>query len=297
MKDNRQYMKNISELALSGYKYVLYYAETLDEEVAEFPHHHPLYEIYYVLEGKMKINIAGSSQEIRTGQACILAKDVQHHVYYDPDVPKKYFAVIFDILPCERVTMNGPDGPNEYSDIRQALLPVDQTGYQIISVPERAQAYSKRIEREMTERRLGWNTQAVMLCYQFTIHFLRCLSTAQVKDTQFSGHENLAMAVSMYIHRHFPEDISVESVAEALSVSPRHINRAYKAMLSTTFMKNTNLLRIAYAKNYLCATDLSVEEIAEMIGFTSTRALYKLFQQYEGLSPSQYREQHRKKQP
>ena len=64
--------------------------------------------------------------------------------------------------------------------------------------------------------------------------------------------------------------------------------------ISTTFMKNTNLLRIAYAKNYLCTTDLSIEEIAEKIGFTSSRALYKLFQQYEGLSLSQYRERHKK---
>ena len=41
-------------------------------------------------------------------------------------------------------------------------------------------------------------------------------------------------------------------------------------------------------------TDLSIEEIAEKIGFTSSRALYKLFQQYEGLSLSQYRERHKK---
>ena len=232
-------------------------------------------------------------QELREGQACGLSKDIKHHVYYDPDGPKRYFALIFDIVPCERLAMNGPDGPAELADIRQALLPVDKTGFQILNAHADARQNVERILAEIRERRLGWNTQAVMLCYQFFILTLRQIMRAPVRDVHFSGHENLAMQVSMYIHAHYPENISVESVAEALNVSPRHINRAYKAMFSTTFMKNTNLLRIAYAKNYLCTTDLSIEEIAEKIGFTSSRALYKLFQQYEGLSLSQYRERHK----
>lgn len=292
--NDRQYMKNIAELAFSGYKFVVYYAEMLDRWIAEFPHNHPMYEIYYVLEGNVRINIAGTVQELREGQACVLSKDIKHHLYYDPDVPKRYFALIFDIVPCERLAMNGPDGTAELADIRQALLPVDRTGFQILNAHADARQNVERILAEIRERRLGWNTQAVMLCYQFFILTLRQIMRAPVRDVHFSGHENLAMQVSMYIHAHYPENISVESVAEALNVSPRHINRAYKAMFSTTFMKNTNLLRIAYAKNYLCTTDLSVEEIAEKIGFTSSRALYKLFQQYEGLSLSQYRERHKK---
>ncbi|MDY3617589.1 AraC family transcriptional regulator [Agathobaculum sp.] len=290
-------MKNIEELAFSGYKFVVYYAETLDQWIAEFPHNHPLYEIYYVLEGSIRINIAGSTQELAAGQACVLAKDVKHHVYYNPDVPKRYFALIFDLVPCEQLAMNGPDGPLEFSDITQALAPVDTVGYQVVSDLPAVEPLIGRLNAELREKRLGWNTQAVLLCYQIAIQTLRQLGAAKVRDTHFAGRENLAMQGSMYIHAHYPENVSVENAAEALNVSPRHLSRAYKAMFSTTFIKNTNLLRIAYAKNYLCTTDYSIEEIAEKIGFSSPRALYKLFQQYEGLSLSQYREQHKKGKP
>lgn len=292
--NKRQYMKNIEELAFSSYKFIVYYAETLNQWIAEFPHNHPLYEIYYVLEGSIRIDIAGSTHELAAGQACVLSKDIKHHVYYDPDVPKRYFAIIFDLVPYEQMAMNGPDGAFEFSDIMQALSPVDTLGFQVLPVLPEIEPIIEQLETEIAEKRLGWNTQAVMLCYQLTMQALRRLSDAPVRDAQFAGRENLAMSVSMYIHAHYPEIISVEDAAEALSVSPRHINRAYKAMFSTTFMKNTNLLRIAYAKNYLCTTDYSIEEIAEKIGFTSPRALYKLFQQYEGLSLSQYRRQHQK---
>ena len=40
--NDRQYMKNIAELAFSGYKFVVYYAEMLDRWIAEFPHNHPM---------------------------------------------------------------------------------------------------------------------------------------------------------------------------------------------------------------------------------------------------------------
>lgn len=97
-----------------------------------------------------------------------------------------------------------------------------------------------------------------------------------------------------YIHSHYQEELSIEKVAEALNVSSRHINRSYSAMFGTTFIKNANLLRIAYAKDYLCTTDDSIEEIAEKVGFASTRTFYKLFQQYEGISASQYRTLHKR---
>ncbi len=288
-------MKHISALNFSGYKFILYYAEIMDERIAEFPHNHAMYEIYYVLDGSININLAGRVECIGKEQACFLAKDIKHHLLYEPDVQKSYFAIIFDVVPCERDHLNGPDGLLEYQDIFNTMELFNACGY-YISKPYEEQAILKVLAGEIQERKLGWNTQAVMLCYQFFIRSLRHISDKPVLDTQFSGKENLAMSVSKYIHRHYREDISVESVAEALNVSPRHINRAYKAMFSITFMKNANLLRIAYAKKYLCTTDQSIEEIAEKIGFTSPRTLYKLFQQYEGISISQYRERHKQKQ-
>ncbi|WHH57166.1 AraC family transcriptional regulator [Petroclostridium sp. X23] len=292
----RYYMKNITALNFSGYKFILYYAEILDERIAEFPHNHAMYEIYYVLDGSIKINLAGKVECIGKEQACFLAKDIKHHLFYEPDVQKSYFAIIFDVVPCNQDNLNGPDGLLECQDIFDAMELFNSCGYYVSELYER-QEIPKALMREIKERKLGWNTQAIMLCYQFFIYLLRHISEKPVTDTQFSGKENLAMSVSKYIHKHYSDDMSVESVAEALNVSPRHINRAYKAMFSTTFMKNANLLRIAYAKYYLCTTDQSIEEIAEKVGFSSPRILYKLFQQYEGLSISQYRERHRQKQP
>lgn len=294
----RYYMKNIASLDFSGYRFVLHYAEILDNMIPEFPHNHPLYQIYYVLEGSIRMDITGIVNYIDEKQACFLAKDIKHHVLYEPDVSKKYFAIIFDVINLECENTNGPDGLFEYNDISNAMELFNSCGH-YVSQPFEEREIIDTLYREIQEKKLGWNTQAVMLCYQFFIHSLRHISGNTITDTNFSGKDNLSMLASKYIHKHYSENISVESVAEDLNVSPRHINRAYKAMLSTTFMKNANLIRIAYAKDYLCSTNLSIEEISEKVGFTSSRILYDLFKKYEGLSISQYRERHRrsKKEP
>jgi AraC-like DNA-binding protein len=284
-------MENISELSFSGYNFILYYAEMMDERIAEFPHHHMPYEIYYVLDGSIKINIAGRVRKIDKEQACFLSRDIKHHVFYEPDIKKKYFALIFDLALHETNSLKGPDGSMEYQDINDAMDIVNVNRH-FISKPFSEQALLKMLDCEICKRELGWNTQAVMLCYQFFIHAMRQIATKSVADSQFSGKQNLAMSVSKYIHKHYQEEISVESAAKELNVTPRHINRAYKSMFSTTFMKNANLLRTAYSKDFLCTTDNSIEEIAEKIGFSSSRILYKLFKQYEGGCISQYRKHH-----
>jgi AraC-like DNA-binding protein len=264
----------------------------MDENIAEFPHHHNQYEIYYVLEGSITIDIGGRIVKVRENHACILSKDIFHYLHYEPDIHKKYFAMIFDIAVHADGNSIGPDGSSEYADVSESLHKIQKQGY-YLTEQFNVNLQLLQIEKEIRERKLGWNTQSVFLCYHFFITVLRQLGNGNISDQDFSGHENLSMSISKYIHKHYGEDINVGSVAEALHTTPRNINRIYQTMIGTTFMRNTNILRIAYAKAYLCKTDMTNEEIAERIGFSSSRVLYKLFKQYEGINISAYRKMHR----
>ncbi len=289
---DRDYMKNIVELNFSNYKFELYYAEILDEKLPEFPHSHNMYEIYYPLKDRIRMEIGSEHYTVHEGEVVFIDKNVHHYVYTDPECEKRYFAMIFDIYPRDPLAFSGPDGADEWKDIKNAMYSFEKSGSYIkrlepTSIPE-------QLIKEVHDKKLGWNSRAVMLAYTFFIDALRQISDRPVTDLEFAGYSNLAMDVSKYIHSHYSEDISVESAAAFLNVSERHINRAYKSTFNITFMKNVNLLRIAYAKWYLFNTDDSVESIAEKVGFQSARVFYRLFQQYEGISATQYRERSRK---
>jgi transcriptional regulator GlxA family with amidase domain len=60
-------------------------------------------------------------------------------------------------------------------------------------------------------------------------------------------------------------------------------------MFNTSTIRTLNMVRIEYAKRYLCFTNYSVEKIVEIIGFSCPRTLYKLFKQHVGITMSQYR--------
>jgi AraC-like DNA-binding protein len=52
-------------------------------------------------------------------------------------------------------------------------------------------------------------------------------------------------------------------------------------------------LRRELAEHYLLRSDLSVQEIASYLGFSEPRSFHRSFKHWTGMTPGEYREQHR----
>ena len=293
-RDNRLYHNHITSLKLQSYEFVVHYAEELDSKVAEFPHQHPLYEIYYSLENVTNIYIGKEEINLKKHEMVLISRNSKHQVFYEPDRQFKYFVLVFDLFPLTVKTLKGPDGPNEWDDIKQILDTVDTFGFLHSQDPFDGYRLLDLVRYEQENKPLAWNTFSCFMYYQFMVRTLRHLSSAKTTDKTVAGKLNLGIEASKFIHKHYAEDISLEDVSAHLNISTRHVNREYINMFNTTFIKNLNLVRIEYAERYLCTTDYSSEKIAEMIGFSSVRTLYKLFKEYKGITISKYRKEHQK---
>jgi AraC-like DNA-binding protein len=296
MEDRRSklYYNHITSLKLRSYEFSLHYAEEMDSTVAEFPHQHPLYEIYYSLEDTVHIYIKKEEVHLKKHEMLLVSKNIRHQVFYEPDRQFKYFVLIFDFFPLISKTIKGPDGINEWDDLKRVLDKADSAGFMHSKIPFDGHLVLDLIRGEQEEKALAWNTFICFIYYQFTIKAIRHL--VKIKNTDFimAGKLNLGLEASKFIHKHYAEDITLEDVAEYLNISPRHVNREYINMFNTTFIKNLNLVRVEYAKRYLCTTDYSNEKIAEMVGFSCVQTLYKLFKEYEGIAISHYRREYRR---
>ena len=100
---------------------------------------------------------------------------------------------------------------------------------------------------------------------------------------------NLAIQITKYSYANHDQVITLQYIADALHISPRHISRLFYEYFGTGFAKTLSIYRLNYAKNYLCDTDLPVEEIASLVGFSTPTALYRLFKATEGMSIAEYR--------
>ncbi|MBQ8649295.1 MAG: helix-turn-helix domain-containing protein [Clostridia bacterium] len=84
-------------------------------------------------------------------------------------------------------------------------------------------------------------------------------------------------------------NLSLQTVAEALSISESHLGKLFKKELSVNFSGYLLNVRMERAKQLLRNTDLSVAEICHRVGYNYPTYFRKIFNNHTGMSPSEYR--------
>lgn len=91
------------------------------------------------------------------------------------------------------------------------------------------------------------------------------------------------------IRAHYTEDISLTSLAAKYNISMGHLSKIIKEHLQINFSDYIASLRIQRAKELLNDDSLSIQEIAEIVGYDDYFYFTKVFKKVEGISPSKYR--------
>jgi two-component system response regulator YesN len=85
------------------------------------------------------------------------------------------------------------------------------------------------------------------------------------------------------------EDLSLNEVAGLVGLSPSHLSRQLARATGNGFADCLAHFRIAGAKNYLANGNLSVKEVAHLVGFHDPAYFARVFRRLEGLSPADFR--------
>ena len=92
-----------------------------------------------------------------------------------------------------------------------------------------------------------------------------------------------------YIDAHFTEKIYIETLAEMITVSNDYFTKMFKDSIGKTPIDYINGLRINKALTYLSTTDMPLNDVSDVIGFSGPNYFHKIFKQYMGTSPLAYR--------
>lgn len=92
-----------------------------------------------------------------------------------------------------------------------------------------------------------------------------------------------------FIHRHLGEQMSLETVAAAVSVSPFHFCKLFKRATGLTFTDFVNRARVEKAKRMLLRPTARITEIAYDVGFQSLSHFNRSFRRIADESPSEFR--------
>jgi transcriptional regulator GlxA family with amidase domain len=89
-----------------------------------------------------------------------------------------------------------------------------------------------------------------------------------------------------WIMRHLSHDLSVNTLARKVCMSPSHFNRAFKSVLGSTPAAFVENLRINEARRRLSSPRKTVESVAELVGFSNADEFRRAFQKRFGEKPT-----------
>lgn len=95
-----------------------------------------------------------------------------------------------------------------------------------------------------------------------------------------------------YIINHMAERLSAARIARALRVTPDHLNRVFRDVHDMTITEYMHRRKLQDAAMLLRDSPDSVAEVAATCGYPNPVHFRRLFQRYNGVSPSEYRRLH-----
>lgn len=109
------------------------------------------------------------------------------------------------------------------------------------------------------------------------------------KDMGNKNSESVSKMLE-YINKNYMKDISLDNVAETVKLHPNYASSLFKKEIGTSFINYLNSYRIMKAKCFIKGNaELSLEKIAEMVGYESSGRFIKVFKKYCDITPGEYR--------
>lgn len=235
-------------------------------------HNHKEIEIIYIKSGHCIIGSGEKFVPLREGDCIILYRGVPHWFFVD----KKESCQIAQL----EFTITVP----EY--LKHALAFFGGKQFCKLSGCDMAEELIESISRlhrlEQTISHGG--LQMKLMFFRLFID----LSAGMEREAEVRGNSRIDEIID-YINENYEYDISVEGLAKRFGISSRYIRKCFQEEAGISCSQYITSLRIEKAKEMLWLSSRTVTEIASTTGFNSSQYFSRVFQQYTGRTPLEYR--------
>ena len=108
------------------------------------------------------------------------------------------------------------------------------------------------------------------------------------------GRFRQCAAVRRYIDLHFKEPLTLDLLAEEAHMNKYYLSHAFKREFGVSPINYMISRRLEESKYLLAETDLSMSQIAQLLGFSSLSYFSQVFRKTQGLSPMEYRQDNKR---
>ena len=114
-------------------------------------------------------------------------------------------------------------------------------------------------------------------------------------SSEYSKYSKHVAAAKQYIDSYFCEDITVEVLAQKVFICKYYLIHHFKKQTGMSPINYLIKVRLSHAKTVLENFDHAVNDVSKLCGFNNPTYFSSSFKKLTGLSPTEYREAHRKR--
>lgn len=285
-------------------KVVLWGKETLIPPRVHYARYIDEYVMYVVTSGILRINVNGQTVSLEAGDVYLFVKGDQQEPL-ESNFCEYYYIHFFSddisevVMPEEKYMAQIRKKQAECMsidafsvtcyDFMKVLVPQKSRfaqGTLFESIIEILQNNILTSLYKLPEKRLSVSNAFSTILIKLEANMVMEVNDGEVK---IKKHHDMAREIASYIERHYSESISGEDIERKFFVTFEHANRIFHKTIGCTIIKYRNTVRIQYAKAMMRATNMNIKDIALKTGFKNAYYFSRIFKNYEGLSPSEYK--------
>lgn len=200
--------------------------------------------------------------------------------------------VVNTSVPHTETSQNG--SPMEYVVLGVEGLETltDINGYALLHLQGEQEAVVtclRQMVREARERQPGCAAVCQKLLEIILLRLLRREDFALGNAPEGPRASRECDLVRRYIDNHFKENLTLDQLAGMVHVSKYYLSHAFQKEFQTSPISYLIDRRIRESRFLLRETDLSLSQIAQILGFSSLSYFSQSFRRAEGRSPMEYR--------
>lgn len=101
--------------------------------------------------------------------------------------------------------------------------------------------------------------------------------------------------VKEWIRIHATEPLKLAQLATFFGYNPSYLSRVYRQKMGITITNEIKNYRIAQSKAYLLNTNLTIDEIANEVGYQDAKYFMRTFKKRESITPSEFRQAYQRR--
>lgn len=145
------------------------------------------------------------------------------------------------------------------------------------------------LHAETEDNAEGRGDMVYALLLEMTVILKRLL---EVEKQDISGTQKVMTDIKNYIDLHYAEDLSLNELSRLFYLQPNTISKNFGKVFGRNVNNYINSVRVTNAVRYLEEVEVSITELADIVGFSSVNTFLRQFRDKMGISPLQYKKKY-----